>query len=138
MTSNMALKIAVIKFMELKREQPNLTLDEPIVRQIVRESISNALRQQHEEIKSDDEEESDEEEDDEEFNEECEECGAKMYLTKLTEEEFDEHPDREAWFCMKCRDFDEAGRYKPYFEEGRDKLIDEFNKKYGEEESEED
>ena len=54
--------------------------------------------------------------DDEEFNEECEECGAKMSSTKLTEEEFDEHPDREAgyckhtgnWFCMKCRDFEEG------------------------------
>ena len=91
------------------------------------------------------EEESDED-DDEEFNEECEECGAKMSSTKLTEEEFDEHPDREAgyckhtgnWFCMKCRDFDEAGRYKPYFEEGREKLIDDFKKKYGEDDDEED
>ena len=49
------------------------------------------------------------ESDEEEFNEECEECGAKMSSTKLTEEEFDEHPDREAgyctngnWFCIKC------------------------------------
>ena len=56
-------------------------------------------------------EEEEEEEEEEEFNEICEECGVKMSSKKLTEEEFDEYPDRDEgyctytgnWFCIKCR-----------------------------------
>jgi len=51
--------------------------------------------------------------DDEEFNEWCEECGKKMTDKILTEEEYDEYPDRELgyvsvcaaeWFCPECRE----------------------------------
>jgi len=59
---------------------------------------------------------SDEEEDSEEeyeFNEFCEKCGDKMSEHPLSEEAYDEHPDREAgynaegdWKCKTCRDED--------------------------------
>lgn len=53
--------------------------------------------------------------DDEEFNEICVICDKKMSDTKLTEEECDEHPDREGgyisykdiscdWYCVDCRE----------------------------------
>ena len=56
-----------------------------------------------------------ESEDEEEFNEICVECDKKMSDTKLTEEECDEHPDREGgyisykdiscdWYCVDCRE----------------------------------
>ncbi len=51
--------------------------------------------------------------DDEEFNEWCEKCNKKMSDKKLTEEEYDEHPDRDIgydystgeseWLCRSCR-----------------------------------
>ena len=88
------------------------------------------------------EEESDEE-DDEEFNEECEECGAKMSTRKLTEEEYDEHPDRQdgycsthscAWWCIKCRDF-----YQEDKEVQKElELVTEFKLKYCIDKKEED
>ena len=50
-----------------------------------------------------------------EFNETCETCGKKLSDVVLTEEEFDEHPDREAgydsegqWHCKDCRKGEEA------------------------------
>lgn len=49
-------------------------------------------------------------EEEDEFNEVCD-CGTKMSNEKLTEEECDEHPDREVgydeegeWNCSGCRD----------------------------------
>ncbi len=51
--------------------------------------------------------------DDEEFNEWCEKCNKKMSDKKLTEEEYDEYPDRDigydystgesVWLCRSCR-----------------------------------
>jgi hypothetical protein len=48
---------------------------------------------------------------DDEFNEVCEECGEHMSDTNLTEEEFDDYPNRDKgycpktgnWFCSDCR-----------------------------------
>lgn len=55
-----------------------------------------------------------ESEDEDEWNEICIECEKKMSDTKLTEEEYDEHPDRDGgyishslgdcdWYCVDCR-----------------------------------
>lgn len=52
------------------------------------------------------------EEEEDEFNEVCNRgCGAKLSSKKLTEGEFDEHPDRDIgydedgdWFCKICRE----------------------------------
>ena len=101
--------------MELKREQPNLTLEElePIARQIARESISEALRQQYEEIKSDEEEEEEEKEEEEEELLVCESCSIVVNL--MLEPDYGpmliaDCDTCRALCCRACLDTEKIGR----------------------------
>jgi len=71
-------------------------------------------------------------EDSDEYNESCEDCDRLMSDKKLTEEEFDEHVDREAgyddigqWYCPDCRVDEE---YKKLTEEGYDATTEQYRK----------
>lgn len=104
----------------VKREQPNLTPEEleSIARQIARATISEALRQQYEEIKSDEEDE-----EVEQYKQECgNSCGC--VLTINTPVMCWNNGERELTLCNEC--YWDAGYWKDDQNEDNQDEIEEF------------